>query len=345
MRSRNTDTSNILEHMTKDHPDVTKLYWEDELEEYGKIKNLDMTNNIVRIDDAEKKTDISGLVLPKSKTCVDVNSAELSAENLKNLEELISERVQKLVIDTGFKELNNKVNELFKIKIKTDNKRVTKIQELQSRVRKLETECETLRSNVSKSENSREVLEKQLTILENSLMLRKIIIKNIKIFNREQPLQEVDKYFKEHLNLHNISIIGCNLLPRSNTLIANTETLLVELSNSEDCVLVVNKMHKLNSDKVCIEHVLPPTERKRRAKLMMVRKELLSRNSNLNIIIRKEFLLINKNKFYWDERYGLCHDIFPTVDNYEFTCAEHIEDITGIDLKEFLDILHKYDIE
>ena len=347
MRSRNTDTSNILQHMKKHHPDITKLYGEYKLEKFGKIKNLDMTNNVVRTDDAKNKTDNSGLVPLKSvsSSCVEVNSAQLSAENLKILEDLIGKRVQKLIKDTGFKELNNKVNDLFKIKIKNDTESVDMIQKLQSKVRNLEWECKTLGSIVSKSERHIEVLEKQLNVLENRLLQRKIIIKNIKIFNREKPLQEVEQYFKERLKLHNVSVIGCNVLPRSKTLVSNTETLLVELSKAEDCKLVVSQMFKLKRDKVFIEHALPPLQRKCRAKLMMVRKELLSRNPNLNVVIRKELLLIKKNKFYWDERYGLCHDILQTVDNYEFTCADHVEDITGIDLKEFLDILHKYDVE
>ncbi|TMW50847.1 hypothetical protein DOY81_004084 [Sarcophaga bullata] len=330
MRSSSTHTSYILEHMKKYHPDVAELYKKYKSEKFGKTKNVK--------EDAKSKTSNSGLVPPNSV------SSPVVDENLKKLEDLISERIQKLVTDTGFKELNNKVNDLFKIKIKNDTESIDMIKKLQKEVRNLESECKSLQSTISKSEASRAVLEKQLEILENRLLQRKIIIKNIKISNREQPLQEVEKYFRERLNLYNISVIGCNVLPRSKTLSSNTETLLVELSKAEDTRLVVSQMAKLKrDDKVFIEHALSPLERKCREKLRMVRKELLSRNPDLNVEIRKEFLLIKKKKFYWDERYGLCHDILQTIDNYEFTCADHVEDLTGIDLKEFLNILHKYD--
>lgn len=378
MKSKDQPTTNILDHMRRYHPEISKIYEEPNMSRYRNSKtpaaahivqdskrNLDIegkdnsskeTTVIEIIDDddddaAEDNTDYSESVHQESipSPTVEETSSEISVTNLKKLEVIINQKLQNLVTETGFKQLSDEVNKLVKINTKKDTENAAIVKELKSEIESLREEYNSLRLAVTESQASKRQLQNELQKLENRLQQRKLIIRNIKISNMEQPINDVKKLFKENLDLHNVSILRCAIIPCSKTSsssnTSDTGTISVELSKAEDCKLVLKRMHKLKNSKVFIESELSPLQRKRKNKLMIIRRELLNRTPDLKVLVRDATLVVKSKNFYWHDTDGLCHDDCSSPEAMQTSGVEYLKNLTGLDLEEFLNILQKYDVK
>lgn len=373
MKSKEEPTPNIIEHMRSYHPEISKLYEAKELRKtaapvatYAVKKsktnsddskaNKDSSGNddvveIVDEDDVENNTATGELTHQKSMSGAVIKESlmGLSAESLKKLKVMISEKLQNLITTTGFNEVRDEVNKLVKLNAKKETQNASIVEKLKSEIDSLKKECSDLRLAVVQSQASKKQLQNELHKLETRLQQRKLIIKNLKISNTEQPITEIEKLFKENLGLHNVRVLSCNIIPCSNTSTTsgtpNTEIISVELSKAEDCKLVLKQMHKLRNSKVFIEPELTPLQRKRKNKLMVVRRELLSRKSDLKVLVRNTTLVVKGKNFHWDDTDGLCHDISTSPETLQTSGVEYLKSITGLDLTDFLNILQKYDIK
>ena len=267
---------------------------------------------------------------------------QLSDKSWKMLETVIDQKLNAMVKETGYFELKSKIKKLME-----DNTDRENAAELQSHIESVRKECQTVSLAVKQSQADRIKLLNELQRLNTLLNGRKLIIRNIKITNKKKPLKYVENLLKNKLNLSELKIVKCSIMPKPKTTVRtfkNRERVSIELLSLEDCRLVLSQVNKLKNTGISIESVLSPLLRKHKNKLMVLRKELLKRKPDLKVSVRNVTLMVNDKKFYWDDIEGLCHDL-TLPEAFNLCGVEYLKNLTGLDLSEFINILKKYDIK
>lgn len=270
-------------------------------------------------------------------------SLELDQYNEDDIKVLIDRSFDNLVSHSGFFRVRSELSKLFVEN--AHDKHSAAISQLKSDIESLKKECKAIRLEVKRSQVSKLVLRNNLERLDCILYHRKLTIRNITITDKKQPQIDVENLFKNKLNLGDINIVNCTIMSKHKTCNrnSNAENVIVEFLTPEDCNLVCRQVEKLKNTGIFIEPESSPLLRKRKNKLMILRKELLSRKSNLNISVRNSTLLINGKRFYWDDDKGLCYD-FTTPEAAEISGVKYLENFTGLDLREIIHVLRNYDV-
>ena len=256
---------------------------------------------------------------------------------LKDLESVIDRTLRKVVNHTGYYAIRHRLTMLTEDTVQ--KKYSSNMLQLQSDIDNLKKECKALQLDVKKTNVSKIKLQNEIQRLDSLLNERKLIIINMEITNRLQPRTDVENLFENKLNLNDIKIVRCTVSPTGHR--TSTTITRVELLRPEDCSLVLSQVDKLKNTGITIEPELSPLLREQRNKLMILRKELLSRKPELNVIIRYATLLVEGKQFYWDKFDGLCHDLTcPEVT--EIDSVKYMNQLTGLNVSEFINVLRQY---
>ncbi|KAM7349334.1 uncharacterized protein ACRADG_008331 [Cochliomyia hominivorax] len=367
-------TSNFIKHMKRGHPEINKMY-----ESFKSLKmkigllpnrlqiprecvstnensstNLvfrrdslaeddtsDENEEIVETNESSKESPQPQLVLNQ-----EIATVELSANTLEAIGNIIDEKLKNFVKLKDYELLNDKVKILLKENGTNSEKSNPSLLELKTEMENLKKECSLLRLAVQKSQASRLQLQNELQTVEKLLHQRKLIIRNIPVYNPEESRKSVEKLLKERLNLNDIKILNCSIIPSAKTssMESHKETLSIELENPQACKLILRETHKLKNTGIFIETEISTFQRKRKNKLMVLRKELLKRKSDLKVLVRDTTLVVNGKKFYWDDVEGLCHD-GKEEEALEMNGVEYLENVSGLDLREFINVLQSYNVQ
>lgn len=267
-----------------------------------------------------------------------------SDKSWKMLETILDQRLNALVKETDYFELESKMKKLMEDNTDRDNAAAF---EFKSDIESIKKECQAVSLAAKQSQADRIKLLNELQRLNTLLNGRKLIIRNIKITNKKKPLRDVKNLLKNKLNLGELKIVKCSIIPKPKTTVRtfkNRDRVAIELLSPKDCRLVLSQVNKLKNTGISIEPVLSPLLRKFENKLLVLRKELLKRKSDLKVSVRNAILMVNGKKFYWDDIQGLCHDL--TLPEAVNLCGvEYLKNLTGLDLSEFINILRKYDVK
>ncbi|TMW50839.1 hypothetical protein DOY81_004076 [Sarcophaga bullata] len=325
-KARRYNASHLSDHIKRLHPLIYKLYEEQKRHTNDRnqpLKNKQNIENTKELNARESR----------------VTNREKSDISLKNLEVIIDRTLRKLVNHTGYYAIRHRLTILNEDTVQ--KKYSSDMLKLQSDIENLKEECKALRVDVKKTNVNKIKLQNEIQRLDSLLNQRKLIIINMEITNRRQPWIDVQNLFKTKLNLNEIKIVGCTVSPTEHRTSATITT--IELLRPEDCGLVLSQVDKLKNTGITIEPELSPLLREQRNKLMILRKELLSRKPELNVIVRYATLLVEGKKFYWDRFDGLCHD-FTCTETNEIDSVEYMNQLTGLDVSEFIYVLRQYHI-
>lgn len=380
-------SSNFIKHMKRSHPEINKMYetFKAQKSKIGQLQNRMqisrefpaanengdnnsfliteskgayessedndedstlMTNREILETNENSKESLQPIPINNQNTTI-----ELSSKTLEAIGNIIDEKLKHFVKQTDYNYLNEKVDMLTKLQDTKQQPQSSSspatIGELKTEVENLKKECLLLRSAVQKSQASKRQLQNELQIVDKLLHQRKLIIRNIIVHEPEHPLRSVEKLFRERLNLYDMKIVNCCIIPAIESFSikeSNKVNLSVEMENTQDCKLILKQVHKLKNTGIFIELEISKFQRQRKNKLMVLRKELLKRKSDLKILIRDITLIVNGKKFYWDDVEGLCHD-GKQEDALELNGVEYLNVVTGLDLKEFVNVLQNYNVQ
>ncbi|XP_037823022.1 uncharacterized protein LOC119611502 isoform X2 [Lucilia sericata] len=357
-------SSNFIKHMKRAHPEVNQIYENykankikagsdsnatysnDETNQFNEVDNpLEAASAIYESSDEneeEKSCLESQMQVVNNKECV---AQELPAKTLEIFQQMIEEKLQNYVQQKEYEQLNGKFNEIIKKQPSSDVSTYAALSELKIEVDNLKKECAVLRVSLQQSQASKRQLQNELLTVERQLHERKLIIRNLTVKDPEQPLESVQKLLSNILNLDDIKILNCCVIPSTKTT-ANTahkECLSIELDSSQACKAILRQAHKLKDTGIFIEPEISPFQRKRKNKLMVLRKELLRRKPELKVLVRDTTLVVESKKFYWDDVEGLCHD--GKYEAIELNGVDYLKQLSGLDLREFINVLQNYNIQ
>ena len=318
-KSTRYNASHLTDHIRRVHPLIYKLY----------VKQKKHTND--RFRPLKRKRNV--------KDFKESNAREKSDMSLKNLESIIDRTLRKLVNHTGYYAIRHRLTMLTEDTVQKNYS--SNMLKLQSDIENLKEECKALRLDVKKTNVSKIKLQSEIQRLDSLLNERKLIIINMKVTNSRQPRTDVENLFKNTLNLNEIKMVRCTVSRTEHR--TSTTITTIELLRAEDCSLVLSQADKLKNTGITIEPELSPLLRAQRNKLMILRKELLSRKPELNVIIRYATLLVEGKQFYWDKFDGLCHD-FTCPEVTEIDSVKYMNQLTGLDVSEFIYVLRQYHI-
>ncbi|XP_065364399.1 uncharacterized protein LOC135957553 [Calliphora vicina] len=330
--------------------DSNAAYSNDDTNQFSEVNNT-LENNTMcySSDENEESLNTANEKSYKESQQQEVNNfenrpLELSSNTLEIFGKLIDEKLQHFVKQKEYNQLNDKVDELIKRNPTNNASSETALTELKTEMDNLKKECAVLRLAVQQSQASKRQLQNELQTVDKLLHQRKLIIRNIQVFDSEQPLKSVKKLFTEKLDLPDIKIINCSIIPSLKTSNdSNKECLSLELDSPQACKAIFRQAHKLKNTGIYIESEISPFQRKRKNKLMVLRKELLRRKPDLKVLVRDITLVVNGKNFYWDDVEGLCHD--GKHEAIELNGVEYLNMLSGLDISEFISILQNYNIQ
>ena len=319
-KSTRYNASHLVEHIRRVHPLLYNIYAEQKKTHKDSIQPLKRKQNV---EDTKQST-----------------ACDKSDMSLKNLELIIDRTLRKLVNQTGYYSIRHRLNMLTEDTVQKNNS--SDMLKLQSDIDNLKEECKNLRLYVKKMNITKIKLQNEVQRLDTLLNERKLVIINMEITNRRQPRTDVENLFKNKLNLNEIKIDRCTVSPKRRR--TSTTITTIELLRPEDCRLVLNQVDKLKDTGITIEPELSPLLREQRNKLMILRKELLNRKPELNVIIRYATLLVEGKQFYWDKFDGLCHDL-TCPGAAQIDSIKYMKRLTGLNVREFINVLRKYHVK
>ncbi|KAI8121254.1 hypothetical protein FF38_00840 [Lucilia cuprina] len=327
--------------------DSNATYSNDETNQFNEVDNpLEAASAIYESSDEneEEKSCLESQlpVVNNNKQCV---AQELPAKTLEMLQQMMEEKLQNYAQKKEYDQLNNKINVLIKSQPSNITGMDTAILELRTEVDNLKKECSVLRVALQQSQASKRQLQNELQTVERQLHERKLIIRNLTVKDPEQPLESVQKLLSNILNLEDIKILNCCVIPstKSSANTGHKECLSLEFDSSQACKAILRQAHKLKDTGIFIETDISPFQRKRKNKLMVLRKELLRRKPDLKVLVRDTTLVVESKKFYWDDVEGLCHD--GKYEAIELNGVDYLKELSGLDLREFINVLQNYNIQ
>lgn len=174
--------------------------------------------------------------------------------------------------------------------------------------------------------------DERITALEMNSRKPNLIFRGLKtdsVFNSD-PLNGVVVFCSEMLGVElNRDFINVFPLGKSGT--AGKSLLLVAFLRLQDKLRILTAAKKLKNTGFYIHPDFPTQIRRRRAKLLLIRREVLRVNQRLSASVRGEFLWIDGTKFSWKDGAGL----YSNNEKGERSLAE----LTGVDMSNFLNML------
>ena len=312
--------------------------------------NVDKQTPVSQLEDtSESDIDESA----QSTTTTTTSKIDLQHESVNLISNMLDQKLSRFVTRSEMKQLTRKLAGVSNpsVNIETNNNDAA----IQAQLKALENQCRELQAVVLKNQRSKFKLQRELHGLERSMQEGKLIVHNLKVVKTQEPQNAIEQLFAETLQLTDLKFSKVSSMGKSN-FSQDKQQILVELSNPKEVGLIFKNCHKLKHSGVFIEPQMSVYARKRNGKLLVLRREILKRQqqtTTLQIQVRNGQLIVNGQKFFWDEVDGLClenaGESIATDNaasfNLQTKAVDSLKTLTGLDLTEFLNVLKNYDVQ